>query len=291
MKISNRADLALILVTFFSSSGWIFSKLALEEMPPFGFIGLRFLMAGLLLGIFCSADFKRLSIGQWQGAAKVGVAQALAMLIWILAVASSSQLGEGGFLTSLYMILVPILGRLFFGSKIKPEVLIAFPVTLAGMALLVLDGGWAFEPAQGLFLLSALFLALHFNLNSTYGRQVPLIPLASIQLMVVGVAGLLTSLWLEQWPAQVSRTAWYWLTLSVVVSTSLRFLLQTWAQKYSDPGKAALLLVLEPVWIALMSIILLGEVMTLQKVAGCMLILLALFISRWRQLSQWKLSV
>ncbi len=288
MNKTSRADVVLLLVTIIAAGGWLFSKFTLAEMPPLAFLGLRFLAASILLALFYGYHFKKLTRMQWFHSFWVGIAHSAALLVWILAIASSTRIGEGAFLTSTSMILVPVIGRLFFGSHITKEILVAFPLALVGVALLAIGSSWKFELAQGLFLTAAIFLAIHFNLNSQYGRKVPSLALASIQLAIIGGSGLIASLLFETWPQTISPSTWGWFATSVIVATSIRFFLQTWAQKHTDASHAAVIMILEPVWTAIISVAWLGEIMTLQKIFGCALILVALLISRWQQIYKLK---
>ncbi len=80
---------------------------------------------------------------------------------------------------------------------------------------------------------------------------------------------------------------WKWFALSVLLATSLRYLMQTIGQKHANPTNAALLMLLEPVWTLILSMLVYAETMPLNKILGCALLLsaLALYrlgILRWR---------
>lgn len=74
-----------------------------------------------------------------------------------------------------------------------------------------------------------------------------------------------------------------WLALSVLIGTNTRFLLQTWGQKLSDISNGALIMILEPVWTLLLSIMFMAEQMSLTKTVGSLFILAALLIYRSKQ--------
>ncbi|MGB5446621.1 MAG: EamA family transporter, partial [Psychromonas sp.] len=61
MSQDKRADLLILCTTILAAAGWIFSKQAIQGLPPFGFIGLRFLCASLLLVPFCYRSFFQVS--------------------------------------------------------------------------------------------------------------------------------------------------------------------------------------------------------------------------------------
>lgn len=280
-----KADLVILLTTVLASTGWIFTKMATEGgIPPLLFLGLRFSVAGLLVFLFCTKQMLSLPGKQFLLAAQTGLVQATGMAIWVIAISHSSQLSEGAFITSTLVIMVPFVGRVFFGTAINREVLLALPVACTGLALLALDSSWEFEPAQLLFLTSAVFFALHINLLSHFGRQVPAMPMTSIQLFMVGIVGLLGFALFEAMPSSINPAMWGWLIASILVATSLRYFMQTWGFKHSNPSYAAVIMILEPVWTSMMSVWLLGEVLTTRNIAGCLIILVALIITRYQQI-------
>ena len=204
--------------------------------------------------------------------------------IWIQAINISDRLGEGAFITSLALIMVPFLGKVLYGKSIDRFILYALPVAIIGIALLALEGGWQIEASQGLFLLSTVFCALHIVYTSEKTRKIPAILVTFIQMLVAGLATLMLSFFVETWPESIPTETWMWILGAIVFATSIRYLLLTWALKNSDAGHSALILIIEPVWTAIMSMQVFGEKMSTQNILGCSLILLALLISRWRSI-------
>ena len=262
MSQTYKADAVIFLTTILAATGWIFTKIATQELPPLLFLGLRFGLAALVVLLFCGKQLVSLSGKQLRLAAQTGLVQAVGMAVWVLAINRSEQLSEGAFITSTLVIMVPFVGRLVFGTKIQREMLLALPLACLGLALLALDSQWSFEPEQLLFLTSALFFALHINLLSHFGRQVPALPMTCIQLLMVAGVGFLAFFLFETRPTQVSESIWGWVAASVLVATSLRYFMQTWGFKHSNPAYAAVIMILEPVWTSLMSVWWLDETLT-----------------------------
>ncbi|KEQ16970.1 DMT family transporter [Endozoicomonas numazuensis] len=282
MSRSLQADAVMLLVTILAASGWIFTKLALEDLPPIAFLALRFLGSFLLLILFCWYSLFRLNLKQWRYAVFAGLVQGISMMVWILALNSADQVSEGAFITSMLTIIAPIIAWLFFSSHLKRETLFALPLALAGMALLALDGNWQLESAQLLFLVSAFGFALHINLTNYFGQNLPSLPFTAIQVAVVGGLAALVSFFTESWPKTVDSSAWGWLLAAILLATGFRYTLQTWGIKNSTAGSAALIMTLEPLWTAMMSLYWLGESMDKQALVGCILILASLVVSRWQ---------
>ncbi len=276
-----RADLLLLLVTALAAAGWIFSKEALNGMPPLLFIASRFLLAGLVLCGFALPVLRRLNRRDLLAGAGVGVLFSAALAFWILGLYHSEHLGESAFINSLGILLVPVMARLLFGDRPPRTTWIALPVAGVGFALLSLNAGLRIEASQALITVSAVLFSILINVNSRVVHRLPALPLTAIQLTVVGILLGLVSALVEPWPARIGGVTLGWLAASVVLASILRFLLQVYAQGLTTPSHAAVILMLEAVWTALLAAAWYGETMSLLQFAGCGLIFAALLINRW----------
>lgn len=277
-----KADLLLLGVTLLAAAGWIFSKEALDGLPPLLFIGSRFLLAGLLLLPFAWPSLAKRRPAQFRGALGVGLVFAAAIAFWVLGLAHASHLGESAFINSLGILLVPVMARLLFGDRPPKTTWIALPVAVVGLACLSLERGFQLEASQWLFLAAATLFALLFNLNSRVVRHLPALPLTAIQLIVVGLVLTALSALSEPWPNRLGGDTLAWLAASVLLASTLRFFLQVYAQGLTTPSHAAVIMMLEGVWTAILAALWFGETMTTWQVLGCGLIFAALLINRWR---------
>lgn len=282
-----RADLILLVVTLLAAVSWMFSKEALASFPPLLFMGCRFLLAGLLLTLPGRRALRRLKAEEWRASALVGLIFGIAMSFWIMGLFHAHTLGEGAFITSLAVVLVPLLSWLLFREQPAPSLWLALPLAIAGLGLLSLRHGFNPDPGQLYFFIAALMLSLTFILNGRAAARISALALSAIQLLLVGVVALSLSALLESWPAGFSADMWLWLLLSVTVGTAARFLLQTYAQGLASPSHAAVIMILEPVWTALIAAFWFAERMEAAQIAGCVLILLALLVNRWSAVKRW----
>ncbi len=276
-----KADLLLVLTTLIAAAGWIFSKEALGGLPPLLFVGTRFLIAGLVLAAFSVAQLRALDRRGYGSGLLVGALFAVAMALWILGLQHTRHIGESSFIASLGIVLVPVFARLFFGERPPATTWAALPLALAGFACLSLAHGFRVEPGQWFFLGAAVVFALLFNVNSHVVRNVPVLVLSTLQMLVVGLLVLPIALWFERWPDQVAGPVLGWLAASALIATTLRFLLQLHGQSLTTPSHAAIILMLEPVWTAILAAWWFAETMTALQLVGCTLIFAALLISRW----------
>ena len=276
-----KADLLLVLATLVAAAGWIFSKEALAGMPPLQFVGVRFLLAGVVLAALGWNQLRALDRAGLRGSLLVGTLFAVAMAFWIKGLEHARHLGEGAFISSLGIVLVPLIGRLFFGDRPPRLTWVAMPVALGGFACLSLEHGFRFEPGQWFFIAAAVVFAILLNLNSRVVRNVSPLALSAIQVSMVGGLMLPLSALTESWPDAVSTPVLGWLLASALIATTLRFFVQLYGQSLTPPSHAAVILMLEPMWTAIVAAWWFGERMTTLQFVGCGLIFAALVLSRW----------
>ncbi|RDL44311.1 EamA/RhaT family transporter [Marinomonas piezotolerans] len=279
-----KAELVLLLVTIIAAFGWIFSKEALQGLPPFFFMAARFMVAGFVL---CIAGRKYFHSLRWQdikGAMTVGLVMGITMAFWVLGLDQGSSLGVGAFITSLGVILVPVFARFIFGDRPPVSIWFALPFAVLGLGCLALNGRVEFEWALLFFMAAAVSSALQFNLLSRMSTRLHVLVLTAIQLTVSGLFLAVLSALTETLPAAVPLPIFGWFLASALIATSLRFLLQTYGQSLTPASHAAVIMNLEPVWTALLAALWFSEQMLMIQIIGCVLIFLAMLISRWTQI-------
>ncbi len=280
LNSEHKATIILVATTMLAALGWIFSKEAIQGLPPFGFIGARFTIASLCLFPLCYRPLFSANLRDVFAASSVGLLLGSAVMIWIHAISKSDTLGEGAFIMSLSMLFVPIVAWIMFRQKPQRIFWVSLPIAVIGLACLSLADGWKQSASQFWFLGAALILALHFNVNSKYSQKLPVLLLTCLQLFSAGCLGLIVSYFAESFPSGVDSSIWGWFALSTLLATSLRYVMQTMGQKFVQAGNAALIMILEPVWTVVLSILWYGEVLTTNKLIGCLLILFSLVVYR-----------
>ena len=296
-------------VTWLAAVSWIFSKEAVALMAPLAFMGVRFLLAGLVLAVAGHRLLGRLSGREWRRGIVVGLVFAAGMSCWIMGLTHGQHLGEGAFLTILGVLLVPVMARLFFGERPPAATWVAIPVAVAGLALLALRHGFRPEVGQVWYVVAATLFALFYALNTRAANDGPVLDdtgevsrlaipagaLTAVNLLTVGACTTLLSLALESAPlkgGEITPALVGWVLASALIGSAARFLLQTHAQSLSPHSHGVVILIIEPVWVALLAAAWFGETMTATQLAGCGLIFAALVISRGEALRGWlgKLS-
>lgn len=281
-----KADLLLVLVTLLAAAGWVFSSEALQGFTPIYFIGLRFLLAGLIVAAVGYRALLKLNARDLLRTALVGAVFSVALAFWIQGLALGQHMGIGAFLTSLGVVLVPLVA-LITGDRAPRSVWLALPIAIAGLGCLSLDGEFSFGVGEYCYLTAAALFAVYFTLNSRAAVRTSPLALTAVQLTVAGLVTLPLGIALEGWPEGQPVDIWSWFAASVVIATACRFFLQTRAQGMAPASHTAIIMVLEPVWTALLGVLWYSEAMTLMQFIGCGLILIALLTTRAGALRQW----
>lgn len=301
---AHKSDLLLVCVTLLAAISWMFSKEAVLLMPPLLFMGIRFVIAGAILAFAARKSLAKLTPVQIQRGVKVGLVFGIAMSFWIMGLHHGTHVGEGAFLTSLGVVIVPIMAKLFFRERQPLSTWLAIPVAVAGLALLSLKSGFRPEIGQLFFVAAAAIFALFFLMNTHAANhrhierkdgsrvqleKVPALPLSTLTLLTVGGVTVIESFFLEPWQPTLNSLSWplaWWIIASATIGTAGRFLLQTYAQSLSTHSHGVVILVLEPVWVAIFAAGWFQETMAPAQLAGCSLIFAALLINRWGTVSK-----
>ncbi len=274
-----KADSILLLVAVIWGTAFVVQRLAAQKLGFFTFNGLRFLLGALFLLALMRfrVELRRedlLLTALAGGALFAGSMAQQAGLRWTTA-------GNAGFITSLYVVLVPLVLLIGWKRKIRPRAWLA--AGLAGLgALLLSTGGSGLRLASGdaLELAGAFFWSLHVILIDRAARQIHPLPFTFGQLLAAGSVQLVLGLLVEH-PAlsQVSASLWT-IGYTGILSIGLGYALQAYGQRHAPPSDAALLLSLEATFAAILGWLILGERMGPVQLAGCGLILLAVLISQ-----------
>ncbi|SFM53125.1 DMT family transporter [Marinobacter zhejiangensis] len=299
---THKSDLLLVCVTLLAAISWMFSKEAVLLMPPVMFMAFRFLIAGATLAIVAIPSLQRLSSEQLRRSFMVGLVFGIAMSFWIKGLYYGEHLGEGAFLTSLGVVLVPIVDRLVFRQPQPWSTWAAIPIAVGGLACLSLENGFRTEIGQIYYVLAASIFALFFLMNTRAANSrcvtlpdgstkalgpVPALPLSAITLLTVGLVALAESALTEPWHDTLPNLSWTlsgWVLASAIIGTAGRFFLQTYAQSLSNHSHGVVIMVLEPVWVAIFAANWFGETMSPTQMIGCGLIFAALLVNRWNTL-------
>jgi drug/metabolite transporter (DMT)-like permease len=193
--------------------------------------------------------------------------------------------GNAGFITSLYVVLVPVV--LFLVWREKAPWISVVAVVLAGAGAFFLSTGGRFEIRVGdvIELVGALFWTFHVIVLGKYASRFDSMSFSAGQLIVCGMLNLGIGIFAEK-SMPWNLPLWSAIAYTAFLSLGLCYTLQIWAQRHTPPADAALILSLESVFAVISGRFLLDEKLTPVQVFGCVLIFVAVLLS---QLKEWSL--
>ncbi|WP_438449009.1 DMT family transporter [Gorillibacterium sp. sgz5001074] len=286
MRKSLLADSVLLFVTLVWGIMFVFIKEAVEVMEPMTHLGVRFALAALLLwGVYSAGRHReRVSGLAWKRGAILGFWVALGFIFQTVGVQYTSA-SKAGFITGLCVVMVPLLGALFFKQKLTRPVLVGLSIALAGLAVLSIRGTEPLQTGDLLVLGCTFCFAIHILLTARYTPHHQPMLLACIQLTVVAFLNLAAgALWEDLgeladpgiWTnTQVLRA----LIIGAVFASALAYWAQTYFQRFTTPAHTAIIFSSEPVFAAGAAVLLGGETLSLQTVGGGVLILTGILIT------------
>lgn len=197
--------------------------------------------------------------------------------------------GKAGFLTALYVVLVPLLA-LCAGRKTGLFTWLALLIALPALYLLCVPRGEAFSlaPSDGFLLLGAVFWALHILLTDHFVKAHAALKLCCIQFFFAALLNAVCAALFEAVTAENLLHALAPILYCGVLSTGVGYLLQTLGQAGCRPAAAALILSLESVFCVIAGAVMLGETMDARGYLGCALMLAAVLLAQGGQLIPLK---
>lgn len=281
-----KAEMLLLLAAIIWGFAFVAQRVGMDHVGPFTYNGVRFMLGALSLlpllwlGRRAAAP---ISPGGWRPILGGGL---LAGLI-LFAGASLQQVGivyttagKAGFITGLYVVIVPLLG-LLWGHRTPWSTWIGAALALAGLYLLTLTDDLTLAEGDGLVLIGALFWAAHvLVIGWLSGRHIEPVLLACLQFVVCAVLSLATAA-----ATETVTLAGLWggampILYGGLLSVGVAYTLQVVAQRDAPPAHAAIILSLETVFAALGGWLLLDEILSGRGLLGCALMFAGMLLSQ-----------
>lgn len=186
--------------------------------------------------------------------------------------------GKAGFITAMYMLLVPIINFVFFKKKNTWLVWTGVLVGVFGMYLLCITDGFSLTYGDTLVCICALLFSGHILCCDHFVQLGNPIRISSIQFATAAVISTIAAFLAEEPSWQKIASAAVPILYCGIVSGGIGYTLQMVAQRYTDPTIASLLMSLESVFAVIAGALLLGERMTARELAGCVIMFAAIVL-------------
>lgn len=284
-----KGNLLLFLTAFIWGSSFIAQSVGVSPegantLSPSTFNGVRSILGGLvLLPVIYFLDFNKKKKGQPVlkvdktliiGGLICGICLCLASTIQTAGMVYTSP-GKAGFITALYMVIVPIIG-IFMGKKPSPIIVISVLIAVASLYLLCIDSTLTINKGDIMILICAFIFSAHILAIDYFSPKVDGVKLACMQFLVCGIINVTYALIVDSPQIQPILNSWLPLAYSGFLSCGVAYTLQIVAQKYTDPVSASIIMSLESVFSTLVTVLLValgwnltGGALTPRQIAGC----------------------
>ena len=288
-KFFSRSNLLLILASIIWGCAFVAQNVGMNYIGPWTFSTIRFLIAGFsLLAIIPILDKKRTHVIRPKtkeekkklllGSVLCGLALSIGSIVQQIAMLTV-PVAKAGFLTTLYVLFVPII-TLLFGKKIPLKVWIGIAMALFGLYLLSMAGNLALGIGEIFLILAAFLFAIHIIIIGHFSTRVDPVRLSCGQLLIGGFATVIPMIVIERPTITSILAAYIPLLYTGIFSSCVAYTLQIFAQKEANPTIAGMLLSLESVFAALAGYLILNQVLNTRELIGCVLIFIAIVIAQ-----------
>ncbi|NBH61313.1 DMT family transporter [Anaerotruncus sp. 80] len=295
MSKKMRSNILLLITAVIWGSAFVAQK-AGASLEPFTYNGIRMFIGGLVL-IPVIYVFKALSKDKEEapkteaelaaerktlivGGISCGVVLCIASTLQQFGLYFETSAGKAGFITSLYIVIVPVLG-LFLRQKVKPIVWGCIVMGAFGFYLLTMAGkgeGFTIHTGELFVLICAVAFSCHILVVDHFSPKCDGIKLSCIQFLTAGIIGI-TCMFIFETPILADiLDCWLPILYCGVISSGVAYTCQVLGQKDAEPAAASLILSLESVFSVLFGALILGERLTLLEGLGCIVIFIAVII-------------
>lgn len=282
------ANTLLLITAAIWGLGFVAQVLGMNYLEPFAFIGIRFLLGALSLVPLVMFFHYR----NWLPASstRIVISGSLVLGVILFAAGSLQQVGivysnasNAGFITGLYMVIVPIIG-LALKHRTGLNTWLGCVLAVVGLFLLSVKADFTMGYGDTLLLVGAVGWALHILAIDHYAPRAAPLLLSLGQFIVCGCLAMIVSVFIETTSWQQVRAATNVLIYAGVITVGVAYTLQVIAQERADPTHAAIILSLEAVFGALGGYLFLQEQLSGRQLIGCALMLSGMLVSQvsWR---------
>lgn len=293
-KMSLKNITMLFLTAFIWGVAFVAQSVGMNYIGPFTFSCVRSILGGIVL-IPCIWFLDRLKMkeeGVTEKRTMSGKEKKTLLIGGIccgiaLCVASNLQqfgvkyttVGKAGFITALYIVLVPIFG-IFLKKKVGVKVWISVAISVVGLYLLCMTEKLSISKGDFLVLLCAIVFSIHILVIDHFSPLVDGVRMSCIQFWITGILSAIPMFLFEKPSLSAIFAAAVPLLYAGVMSSGVAYTLQIVAQKDADPTVASLILSLESVFSVLAGWVVLGQVMSMREICGCVLMFAAIILAQ-----------
>ena len=293
----SRANILLLITATIWGFAFVAQSLGSKYVGAFTFNGIRFALGCIsLIPLILYFDKRKKNDNEIKVLSKETVVSGMLVGLALFAAASLQQIGiayttagKAGFITGLYMVLVPLFG-IFLKQKIGKNAWIGVVLAVIGLYLLSINEAFRIGYGDLLELTGAVFWAIHILTIDHFTKKVDALKLSCIQFATCSILSLITAFIFEPISVSGISNALIPILYGGLLSVGVAYTLQVVAQKDAKPSHAAIILSMESVFSAIGGTLLLGESLSPRGYIGCSLILAGIITSQIKLSSRKRTS-
>ena len=271
-------DVLLLITAVVWGSGFVVTAIALEHLTAYQVMAGRFVLATLILCVLFHRKLRTLSRSVlWKGAV-LGTILFVAFALQTVGLEYTTP-SKNAFITAVNVVIVPVIAYLVFKRRIDRHEGLGSVLALAGIGFMSLQGSMTINIGDFLTLLCAVGFAFDIFYTNLFVKKEDALSLTIVQFATASILSVGAVLVLGEVPAGLSGAAIWPVVYLAVFSTTIAYVCQNIAFRYTTPTKAAVILSLESFFGTAMSVLFLHEVLTGRMVLGAVLILTAILIA------------
>lgn len=282
MKIGS--SLLLFLAACIWGFAFVAQSVGMDYMGPFTFNGARFLIGGTVLLPFVYVRISKKKntpeeippVLTIKGGICCGLAICAASLFQQIGI-QYTTVGKAGFITTLYIIIVPVFG-LFLHKKVPGKVWFAAVLAAVGMYLLCITENFSIGRGDAMVFVCAILFSIHILVIDYFSPKTDGVALSCLQFFTAGVICSVGALLLEHPTWEQLAAGALPILYAGIMSCGVAYTLQIIGQRDLDPTIASLILSMESVVSVLAGWMLLGQALTVKELAGCALVFAAVIL-------------
>ena len=214
----------------------------------------------------------------WLGGILCGICLCVASSLQQIGIQYTTA-GKAGFLTAMYIIIVPVLG-IFVGKKLNPSVGISILMATVGLYLLSIKDGFNIGNGDIYVILCAIVFAVHIMVIDYFSPKCNGVKLSCIQFLVCGILCMIVALIFEKPQLDQILDAWLPIAYAGIMSCGVAYTLQIIGQKNMNPTVASLILSLESVISVLAGWVILHQALSARELVGCVIMFAAIILAQ-----------
>lgn len=288
---SLRGSLLLLLGSMIWGAAFVAQRVGMDHVGPFTFNGIRMLLAWLVMipvtalmehknkntPGYTAPDPKNQRLSGVICGALLFIATSLQQMGLV-----STTAGKAGFITALYVVLVPVAAWFLFRKNPGKVIWLGVLIAVGALWLLCMpaDGGFVLQSGDLLVLGCAVCFTFQILCVDHYAARVSGVKLARDEFLVTGGLSMLIAVATEPISWEGVREALIPILYAGIMSGAVGYTLQVLGQRDTDPTVASLLMCMEAVFAVLTGVLLIGEKMTVRETVGCVLMFCAVILAQ-----------